>query len=1074
MRDASLLSPDGARLEPGFASFGDPMDISPRPATDQPHQQQSSEWNSQSAVSTSDQMSNHAFPRLPSARDLRALSSAPGYVKPEGKGSLGLQTRGTNYRPASGFSPKDRTSLRRAQLKRIPIGMQVKLPNPTRPVAVGVNRPFRPSSLSSNSYKRQAMNVSFANSSLRFNHLHSRPALNFSTVNRQLTSTNPATGAFAGAGQAADEIAAKSASRNTTAPTTATYQVSEASHGNLPLQRMRFNEEESNDIDIRRPSSYVSPKYRKFTQRGLDSSPPSSTHLSQHAAPANDDSHSSSPQPPTAPTTSSNLTSPFKLNFAASKSRPIFGASESKHTETWDDMKEFDEAFREQGITPLMQEPPKQNPPHQDPSQKDPKTSPYLMPGSWPEDPLDFSESTKAGSHLPSQGPGLLGDHGSLISGVLDASPELVPTTQQPIGTQGPPSFSQNAEVSQAQCPEAVQEEQPQPSFSWCDQLHRIYNNSWGATQSVVTTAIALADSFKRRAVAIFEDRRPASRRPSTHTSSSPTRANLRSFPEEQRRRLKSNQWRKDRGFPTVEEYPFPQLFFGAPQSPSTTAPVSKVEPSPKSDTLPTPDTSENKVSKESIIRNKRPGRRTVSTLVKDSKRHSARSGVYKKSMAQMRPSKRSLARTRLDCLSHAVDNGEVALDEIPAAKKEPVTTAHKHKKFVDPLVNFKGSHNNFFRKPKHVTRKKVRFDLQSTQADPSLVGHHLHPRLPRVTVEEPSLEEKENEPPKSNIKAKREDFDPGLHSWLQSEHPFGRPVSAVRLFAPHLKSLPPGRTESIYAAEWREIEEEEKRLLRPQLPARIRPEGPAVRPLPRKWETRLAEAKALPNNRQVATTLSGDPLTKRDLATCYTPMAWLNDEIINAYLALLVDYLRRAHGNAGRNDKPRFHAFNSFFFSNLRDKGYASVCRWARRAKIGGESLLDVDTVYIPVHDTAHWTLMVVKPTSRSIEHFDSLGSPSAHHVAKVKEWLRGELSARYVDEEWTVASSTSPQQDNGSDCGAFLLSTAKAVAIGLEPLSYGTKDIPLLRRKIVAELMAGGLDGDFNPAGGKGKVLM
>lgn len=367
----------------------------------------------------------------------------------------------------------------------------------------------------------------------------------------------------------------------------------------------------------------------------------------------------------------------------------------------------------------------------------------------------------------------------------------------------------------------------------------------------------------------------------------------------------------------------------------------------------------------------------------------------------------------------------------------------------------------------KRAAPKKVRFVLQSAPPDndPALVGHHLHPGLMKTLVEE----EKENEPPK-HVEREPEAPDPGLRSWLQSDFPFGRPVSAVRLFAPGAK-VPQGRSESIFAVEWRKIQEEEKAK---QVPARIRPEGPAVRPLPPKWEARLAEAKASPENRQIATTLSGDPLTKRDLATCYTPARWLNDEVINAYLAILIDYLRRANGNAGRHDKPKFHAFNTFFFSNLRDKGYSSVSRWAKRAKIGGEALLEVDTVYIPVHNSAHWTLMVVKPTEKSIEYFDSLGSASPHHVAIVKDWLRGELSARYIEEEWSVVPTVSPQQDNGSDCGVFLLSTAKAVSIGIEPLSYGARDIPLLRRKIVVELMAGGLDGDFKPEGETGEVLM
>ncbi|KAL4914862.1 hypothetical protein BDW62DRAFT_213152 [Aspergillus aurantiobrunneus] len=221
------------------------------------------------------------------------------------------------------------------------------------------------------------------------------------------------------------------------------------------------------------------------------------------------------------------------------------------------------------------------------------------------------------------------------------------------------------------------------------------------------------------------------------------------------------------------------------------------------------------------------------------------------------------------------------------------------------------------------------------------------------------------------------------------------------------------------------------------------------------------------PNSKKIATTLSGEPLTKKDLATCYTPMAWLNDEVINSYLALIIDYLRREANNAGRHDKPLYHAFNSFFFSNLRDKGYDSVRRWATRAKIGGEDLLKVKTVFIPVHNSAHWTLIVVNPVERTIEHFDSLGSLSHRHIEIVKTWLRGELGGRYVDDEWTVLPSESPQQDNGSDCGVFLLSTAKAVAVNMQPLSYGAGDTRLLRQKIVAELMNGGLEGEFTPKG-------
>lgn len=314
---------------------------------------------------------------------------------------------------------------------------------------------------------------------------------------------------------------------------------------------------------------------------------------------------------------------------------------------------------------------------------------------------------------------------------------------------------------------------------------------------------------------------------------------------------------------------------------------------------------------------------------------------------------------------------------------------------------------------------------------------------------------------------------------WNEGEEPrfaFGPAVSAVSLFKKPAP-LPPGRVESMYAREWREIEAAQKELEKEKIPRVVLKEGQAVRRLPDEWVQRVAAAMSQPNSVQVASTLAGDPLTRRDLATCYARHTWLNDEVINAYLALIVDYLKRtAEGNTGigcANNKPRFHAFNSFFFSNLRDKGYDSVRRWAARAKIGGRDLLNVDTVFIPVHNGNHWTLIVVRPRERTIEHFDSLGRASQRFMGLVKEWLRRELASTYIDEEWVTVPSASPQQDNGFDCGVFLLSTAKAVALGIDPTSYNAGNICTLRLKIVAELMNGGFNGLFEPSVG-GRVAL
>ncbi|KAL2823307.1 hypothetical protein BDW59DRAFT_148955 [Aspergillus cavernicola] len=633
---------------------------------------------------------------------------------------------------------------------------------------------------------------------------------------------------------------------------------------------------------------------------------------------------------------------------------------------------------------------------------------------------------------------------------------------------------------------DTVQDGQPLPSTqttSWYDSLQ-------GMAQTVANVckgALAMAGSFRERALVLIRHRHSQVRGSSPVARYSPVRVNLRTLPLEQRQRVKANQWRKDRGHPIIKDYPFPKLSFDSPQvSPIPDNIERSVEPlipgitatrttlhrtQPKG-------TMNHRISKPNQSRHGR----STSGVRKASRLDSLSPQLKNRMLLHPTGRVRDRERGRRElALREALRTGNFdAFNDIIHPSASVSTQEASQAKGIEGTISLKPKHRVRFQEPlvtEYIldTRSPVVTELAPHLRPPQKIAHP-------ATVGEALVEQKKNIPPESITPlesipevAINEDLEPEKPSgdpWLQlPEFPLGRPVSAVSLFYPTPRPLPPGRTESIYADEWRKIEKAQKIN---ESPTRIRPEGAAVRPLSPKWETRLEEQMRLPDHRNIATTLSGDPLTKKDLATCFTPRTWLNDEVINSYLVLIIDYLRRTHGNAGRHDKPRFHAFNSFFFSNLRDKGYESVRRWATRAKIGGEALLNVDTVFIPVHNCLHWTLIVVKPSQRTIEHFDSIDPLSPRHVGIVKNWLRDELDDLYVDDEWTVLPSDSPKQDNGTDCGVFLLSTAKAVAIGIEPLCYGARDIRMLRRKIVAELMHGRLEGEFNPADANGEVLL
>ncbi len=249
-------------------------------------------------------------------------------------------------------------------------------------------------------------------------------------------------------------------------------------------------------------------------------------------------------------------------------------------------------------------------------------------------------------------------------------------------------------------------------------------------------------------------------------------------------------------------------------------------------------------------------------------------------------------------------------------------------------------------------------------------------------------------------------------------------------------------------------------------------PTEPVIQPLNDDWEAKVDAAMAKQRNHMLVKTSIGTSLTRKDFGTLFPQpgkdpaSGWLNDEIIMAYLQAVVDHGRDMSGYKD-GDIPKFHAFNTFFFKNIRDKGVQSVKRWATRAKIGGKNLDSVERVFIPVHSGAHWTLLIVSPIARTIEYFDSMDGATEPYTKAAKDWLKQEMGKTYKDEEWSVVlpEGGGPQQSNGSDCGVFTVTTAKMVVLGIDPSAYSSLDIPLQRKRMVAELMNGGFTADFAP---------
>ena len=151
----------------------------------------------------------------------------------------------------------------------------------------------------------------------------------------------------------------------------------------------------------------------------------------------------------------------------------------------------------------------------------------------------------------------------------------------------------------------------------------------------------------------------------------------------------------------------------------------------------------------------------------------------------------------------------------------------------------------------------------------------------------------------------------------------------------------------------------------------------------------------------------------------------------------------------------PRVYAFSSFFYPKIAQYGHHSVEMWTSNVDI-----FEYELLMIPVFIIDHWSLAVVDFIKKSISYYDSLGKGNIDCLLAVDKYLKEEfLIKKSVPLEMTNWNLTNldnvPQQENGSDCGMFLLKFAEYVSRG-EQLSFHQKDMPYFRRRIIWKIMS------------------
>lgn len=179
----------------------------------------------------------------------------------------------------------------------------------------------------------------------------------------------------------------------------------------------------------------------------------------------------------------------------------------------------------------------------------------------------------------------------------------------------------------------------------------------------------------------------------------------------------------------------------------------------------------------------------------------------------------------------------------------------------------------------------------------------------------------------------------------------------------------------------------------------------------------------------------------------------WLNDEIINGYIQLLVDQYKAKVGYVHKRGGPAppIHAFPSQFWTSASDD-IKKVGKWAFRKQMGGRHLLDVELLLIPFCVGSHWRLIAIKPKAKTVEYLDSLYDLNNNITNLVFEYLKQELGSLFVQSEWSVVKDHSQKQLNSSDCGVFTCLNALALIKGEGPDRIDVDNGMLLGRRHIA----------------------
>lgn len=208
--------------------------------------------------------------------------------------------------------------------------------------------------------------------------------------------------------------------------------------------------------------------------------------------------------------------------------------------------------------------------------------------------------------------------------------------------------------------------------------------------------------------------------------------------------------------------------------------------------------------------------------------------------------------------------------------------------------------------------------------------------------------------------------------------------------------------------------------------------------------------------NYRVFTTV-GDISLRSDSVLRLRDNAWLNDDVINSYITVLLTRGAKAGADVD--------AVSTHFYTALQKAATERDLEQAESKFIGKEfHPFRLRKLFIPIHSGNHWALVMVDFGQKRIAYFDSYCKPKVTDAAAILHNVRRYLHFKAEKDphsgfrDWTEVRPDVPQQNNATDCGVFLLAfLEEAIQKSFDDrFRVSQANISCFRKRILLALLA------------------